>query len=545
MSSIKPERTITKLFKYIDLFGMEPKINIKQYNKYNTFFGGFVSIFIYILVVLGFIYFGQELILKANPTVIVSNQYDTNPLQFNLTKEKFNFFIKLQDVNSNYYIDPQIFYFSVKHVITTRTLDSNGSPSYTTQTIPLKLEVCNMTRHFPNFEEQFTGQDLGRAMCVYQGDSDSLYISGIYGSEVYGRITIDILPCKNSTTSDVKCKPQEDIDKMLEGGFFSIFLIDTIFDPKNYTHPYTYVGRNFYTSMSKNFYKSYSLWFKNIDYLTDSGFLLQDLKQGKYMQMDDQSEIMDYRSGTAEFFRCVLRTSNNRDIYYRKYVKLQDILANMGGLIKGIMVCVQAFFLLFQRTYYYLFLIEELYASYALPRTTTHGNESGGGERSGIQLPDQSQSKLENNFVGLKNNNLFPIEDNLTTQRIKELMSTKDKKKLNVCKIFGMPFLECLGVKSKSVNMYQCGVAKIRQNTDIIKLYNLVEELDLLKAVLFPENSRKLIGFLMKYKVLDKASSDEKFSMEEVYDNYKGLASSEVNNSLVDIFEMKLNLIGK
>jgi hypothetical protein len=543
MSKTKSEHTITKLFKYIDLFGMEPKINIKQYNKYNTFFGGFVSIFIYILVVMGFIYFGQELFLKANPTVIVSNQYDTNPQQFNLTKDKFNFFIKLQDVNSNYYIDPQIFSFSVKQFITTRTIDSKGSPNFTTQTIPMKLEVCNMTRHFPNFKGQFIGQDLSRAMCVNQGDSDSLYISGVYGSEVYGRIVIDILSCKNSTASDVKCKPQEDIDKLLSGGFFSIFLIDTIFDPKNYTHPYTYVGRDFYTSMSNNYYKAYSLWFKNVDYSTDSGFLLQDVNQERYLQMNYESEVMDYRTGTAEFFRCAIRSSNIRDIYYRKYIKLQDILANMGGLIKGIMVCVQMFFLLFQHTNYYIFLIEELYGSIALPLTATHGNETVR-ERSSIQLPDQSQSKLENNFIGPNNNNLFPIDNNLVVHRIKELMSTKDKK-FNICKIFGMPFLDCLGLKSKSVNMYQCGVAKIRENTDIIKIYNLVEELDLLKAVLFPENSKRLIDFLMKYKVLAKVSGNEKITAEEVYDNYKSLAASEVNNPLINIFEMKLNLMGK
>jgi hypothetical protein len=60
--------------------------------------------------------------------------------------------------------------------------------------------------------------------------------------------------------------------------------------------------------------------------------------------MDRTNEIFDFRD-TDYFFTFLLRMSNNRDIYTRKYVKVQEILASMGGLIKGIMLIVQILFI--------------------------------------------------------------------------------------------------------------------------------------------------------------------------------------------------------
>jgi hypothetical protein len=261
---------IAGVVKYIDLFGVEPRINIQQKAKYNTVLGGVISIFIYITIILGFVYFGQELVVKRNPTVIVSNQYDVEPQRFNLTKDKFNFVLQIQDGNSYAYVDYSIFTVKVRCKTTTRTVDANGEPSYTYNTLYPRLEICNMARHFPNFVEQFAGQELSNSMCIHPDDSDSLSIQGVWGSAKYTAVIMDIYPCTNGTTPGIVCKPQDEIDKKLSGGFLSVNVIDTIFDPVKFEKPYQYIGRaDFFTSLSKNFFKLYTLYFKNIDYETD------------------------------------------------------------------------------------------------------------------------------------------------------------------------------------------------------------------------------------------------------------------------------------
>jgi hypothetical protein len=250
---------------------------------------------------------------------------------------------------------------------------------------------------------------------------------------------------------------------------------------------------------------------------------------------------MDFRN-TPQFFSLLFSTSNNRDIYTRKYAKIQDILANMGGLIKGLMLCVQLVFMLFNKTNYYFFLIQTLYSS----EGAQESRAKDGLGRSIIQLPDLSQSKiignLNNNFVGnMKNNNSTQFEDNLMV-RIKELAMERKKKKVTACKMISIPFLKCLGTKSKTVSIYQQARGKIDGITDIIKLYNVAEELDLMKNILFTDEARTLIDFLMNNKVLTQPSSNvAKVSLDEVYNIYKDLALNELNNSLRNVFELRLN----
>jgi hypothetical protein len=527
---------ITNLLKFIDLFGVEPKINIQQSEKFNTIFGGLISILFYISILLGFFYFSQELVTKSNPTVILSNQYDIEPKRFDLTNNKFNFFIAIQDENSAYYIDYSIFTVKIRLKTTTRTLDSEGKPSYTYDTQYPRLEICNITRHFPNFVQQFTGSDLSTSICVNPEDSDKFIIQGQWDSANYTSVIMDIFPCTNSTTSDIVCKPQQDIDQKLRGGFFSIQIIDTIFDPKNYTQPYQYISRNFYTSMSKDFFKVYTLYFKNIDYSTDSGFFLQDPSTKHYLQLDYISELMDFRK-TPQFFSCLLRTSNNRDMYNRMYVKIQDILANMGGLIEGILLCIEITLMLYQHANYYTFLIDNLFCPNVLPTFPSRETL----DRSMINLQNNNNHTKTINVNNFIENRGFSSEFTIS-QKIKEIDSRR-KKITNLSTILCLPLLECFGKKTPNLHYYEIGKRKIEENTDIIKVFNLAEEIELIKKILFKDGSVKLINFLMKNQVLSINDKPSAINYDELCSHYNNLNTSEIEISLKNVFDMKLNAI--
>jgi hypothetical protein len=537
MSNSHSEGISSRLLKFIDLFGLEPKIKIQNKEKYNTIFGGLISIFVSIAILMGFIYFGQELIVKKNPTVMLSNQYDTEPQRYNLTRNKFNFVFGMEDQNSQLYVDFSIFYARAKMDIITRSVNANGVPTIVFDHVYLRVEICNKDRHFPYFFDLFSAIDLGKSMCIHPDDAELLYIQGMWGSSHYTAVSLDIMPCTNSTDSSIICKPQEQIDKQLSGGYFNVYIIDTIFDPTNYTQPYTYIARNFYTSISKNFFKLFELYFKNVDYTTDSGALVQNESTERYLQLDYTHEMFDFR-GTPQFFSFLLRTSNNRDIFTRKYIKIQDILANMGGLIKGIMLGVYIIFFLFRSTNFYVFLIEKIYASYFV------GNVVGKGVA--IQLPNASQSMVGNNLVNnfLNDKTLTQHDTNILAMKMRNLETERKKQALSLRDVITIPFSTCCGKKGKSFNIYRYGKAKIDSNTDFIKLYNLTEELELLKAIMFPEAGlRMLLDFLMENKVLSVTPNHEKISVDEVYNNYKDLPSDGLNMSLKNVFEKQVNIL--
>jgi hypothetical protein len=532
----------SRLFKFIDLFGTEPKIKIQNNEKYNTAFGGVISIFFCITVLMGFIYFGQELIIRANPTVIVTNQFDIEPQRFNLTRNMFNYVFGIQDKDSQYYLDFGIFGIRTKMDIITHTVDDKGVANFNFDHVYLNVEKCDIDKHFPYFADQFADLDLANSLCFKPEDAEKLYIEGMWGSSHYTAISVEVVQCVNQTVPYVQkaavCKSQAEIDEKLGGGFFSIYVTDTIFDPTNYTHPENHIVRNYYTSLSKNFFKLYELYFKNIDYVTDSGFLLEDKESKRYLMLDRPNEIFDFRD-TDNFFSFLLRTSNNRDIYTRKYVKVQDILANMGGLIKGIMIAIQILFFLFQRTNYYFFLIEKLYTSYGTPGVSREAAVA-------LQLPNISNSKIDagliNNFIS-ENKTISHYENNLVAKKMKDLAS-ESKKVASLCNIITIPFMLCCGKKNRTVSIYECGKAKIDANTDIIKLYNLTEELELIKAIMFPDaGSKVLLDFLVHNKILPATSAHERVSLDDVFNNFKNLPSDGLNSSLKTVFETKLNIL--
>lgn len=101
--------SFSNLILLTDQLGLALGFKVEGKTKYNSISGGILSILIYILCVLTYFLFGRELYLKQDPTVIQSNYFENDPRLFNLPSKNFNFFVGIQDIDFNYYIDPTIY----------------------------------------------------------------------------------------------------------------------------------------------------------------------------------------------------------------------------------------------------------------------------------------------------------------------------------------------------------------------------------------------------------------------------------------------------
>jgi hypothetical protein len=188
-------------------------------------------------------------------------------------------------------------------------------------------------------------------------------LAGFFGENNFNYISSELKMCTNSSDSKVVCKSNEEINNALRGGFFVMNYIDTIFEPINFSAPNKYIRRDFYTTMSNNYYKEINFFFKNMDYMTDKATILEEFETNKYLQLDRQTENYDFReiSGDEAFLSCLLRLSNMKDIYTRKYTKLQDVIAQVGGLVKGLFVIVKILYFNFSQVDYFFNLGDYLY----------------------------------------------------------------------------------------------------------------------------------------------------------------------------------------
>ena len=71
---------------------------------------------------------------------------------------------------------------------------------------------------------------------MYCFKKDGFFFEGHFTYGLYSNFEIKFYPCVNTTESQ-KCKPQEEIDKILRSAFVSFQWQDIEFTQKNYSYP--------------------------------------------------------------------------------------------------------------------------------------------------------------------------------------------------------------------------------------------------------------------------------------------------------------------
>lgn len=359
MSTLQSSKnsTIKNFFEAIDFTGKEPKLLTKQKNQFKTVFGGILSLLIYMIIAAATFYFGQELYLKQHPITVTSVTFDVDPPVTPLTFDNFALFVGLEDSSFNYYIDNTIVNVSIQFVNQSAYQDGNDF-IFKKENINIPLQRCNLTENFPNFQDLFSNFNLKNLLCIKPEAQEKLQISGAYSSSLFQYINIILATCKNGT--EVVCKSQEEIDAKINGGYFVVDTINSIFNPANYTFPKKNIIKDYFTTISNKYYKKINYYMKRNDFKTDSGFLMSEYQETSYLGLDTIEELFDFRQLNS-FLEVHIRMSNNRDIYTRSYVKLQDVIAQMGGLVKGVILILTVILYTYTELSYSEFIINYLY----------------------------------------------------------------------------------------------------------------------------------------------------------------------------------------
>jgi hypothetical protein len=542
VNSSKPN-LFRRILNSFDYFGIKPRIYIHENTKYKTTIGAIITLIIYVTITASFLFFGSELIKREKPQILKSEYYYTDPDAYRLDPDNFFFFIGLQDKDYNYYIDPSIINVQVKSMNVTRYTEKDGSVAYNFEHKILEVEPCNLKLHAYYFNESFAHQPLDNLYCIkpeYYGD---IYMAGYFGESTYNYISVELEMCTNSSNSNVVCKSKEEINKILSGGFFVMDYVDTIFEPINYHTPNKFVRRDFYTTISNNYFKEIDFFFKNVDYMTDKGTILEDYETKKYLQLDRHNEIYDFRPiiGNQVFLQCVLRLSNMKNIYTRKYVKLQDVTAQVGGLVKGLFLIVKIIYINFSHIDYFFNLGDHLF--FVEDPIAPNKNEI---------LENMSKSNLSEN----KNKIIFSTSANHPTNQLIEVITIQPKIKRELLKfqnnkseakffhklITTLKFY-CLNLKTtgKPGLFYRISQT-IKQQSDIRVFLRMFHEIDNFKKVLLKSNDRmNVFEFLSTKNTLD--NKIHLCEISKITDSYEKLkANSKKNRAVLEEFEKKLKI---
>jgi hypothetical protein len=529
----KNENFLIHCLKLTDIFGVEPKLLYNNSSKHTTVLGGILSILVGITFALGFYAFGKEIFLKELPTTIFSNEYRTSPERFNLTQDKFNFFIGVQNTNVEYYIDPSIINVKVALEKYTKVKSANGDVSFKFDSVKFDTEPCDLERHFGNLGYLFKDQPLNKLLCVDPKAYKQMFIEGTFGQDTYNYIQVQLSACENSTIPGSPiCKSEENIKKALGGGFFVLNLIDTIYNPKNYSSVNEYILRDYFTTMSSNYFKEFTFFYRNVDYVTDRGFLIEDEVTDKFLSLENSRELIDLRISPKIFLVANIRLSNFKDKHLRRYVKIQEVVAQIGGLIKGIILFIHILFSAYAKTEYYLELANSLY--FFSPESSN--NKIFDQEITRKNIFDSNKScirmlhskTLEPNIT--TNNFVEPQENKFT--KVGKILNENKNLKISSSFVKTLKIIMPINTKSQNVMFARNVIKSIKSNNNIKNLLRLFDDFSQFKNFLLNEDQKKLFDLNSKILVYDEAERNETTLYKQDIDFLKEIYDLQVNDMI-------------
>ncbi len=112
-----------------------------------------------------------------------------------------------------------------------------------------------------------------------------------------------------------------------------------IIDNLNYEAPVTITAvTDINANTNTNSWNRIMMFFKNVDISTDAGFLFSEYGTRSYNSIDSVTMENIYTLGTSTIFSHIIANSKFKEVYKRKYIKVQDVFALMGGFINGVLL---------------------------------------------------------------------------------------------------------------------------------------------------------------------------------------------------------------
>lgn len=322
---------LNSLLLKLDVLSPAPQLKVNKQSAYTTIAGGVISIIIFILTMTGVIYFGRELFLKEKPFVVTSDKDYSNFGPYAVDVDSFYYYVAIQDEYYNYYVDPTIFELSSS--ADTWEYDENGETKSTTSDVEIKL--CN--NYFNSTDELNISRnivDLNKFYCVKPG---SARVEGYWGGEINSFVSVFLNKCSNTTANNNHCKPEEEINKMIQGGQINVIVDNYALHMNDYLNPVVKSMRDTYYSLNVDFTMNMFFTLQTLSFTTDVGIMLEQFDEVVKFYIDEP-HINYYGKRGNLLVRVDIQGWPIGKSVIRKYSKFQDVLTQVGGLIKAFMV---------------------------------------------------------------------------------------------------------------------------------------------------------------------------------------------------------------
>ncbi|KAL4503470.1 hypothetical protein ABPG73_017213 [Tetrahymena malaccensis] len=546
--------------KQVDIYGQSIQLNLNKKNKYNTVFGGILSILIFQLMLVGCWFFGKELVFKQNPQVISQQRVVDCPRRIDIKPDNLIIMLGVANDNSQYFYDPTIYTVNAYQQIQVTNVDPNTGIS----TVQLKnqnitMRLCNKNDIGISAAESYFNTLNIPALHCFDTSKQEVYFEGDFNQKSFSQIYVYIEKCQNSTSSGVICKPKEVIDQRLMLSKVGIFMSDQVVDPLNFKNPISTRGVGLYATTSSNFPQEIGLYYTNQYIDTDAGIFYSDLQNDSTFMFAQQT-ITPFFSDPNALARVLIRMQKLKENYMkRNYLKLAEVVAQVGGLLKILVLLGLVLSNPISKLYYFKAIIDEIYQfqstnnkvnliekdkqKFELQKKETL-DKSQITQIQEEQKKENLKNKLknknidQNKFSSLKQPSNSPQQTeqqnlssfNFINSQVAKKVECKSNGGLidsiisktkqyfqsthNILKYtFSQYVAYAITPKSKIFSnqniLFDQGIEKIQENFDILYIFNKLFEIDKMKQILFNSDQLKLFEYMPKPIISEQTIMNE------------------------------------
>jgi len=345
-------------FEYLDVIGLKFNFKVDGKEQYRTKFGAFLTIF-YVFFSIGLFFgFGVDLYQRKNPKVSYNNKIIPHE-DIYLSNHNFTLAFRVEDYLAKMVINESIFHHELTYY--KFVLKENGEwENVLGQLLPVyRCQDLNNTK----ITEEFYNISLASWYCV---DFNNLTMGGNWdGNFVYG-LLINTKQCQFSKNS--KCLKEQELKSIFQNEitgsnfYYSLMYLEALPDMDDFDRPIKQYFNYKFESLSLKVQKRRLQYFKRVIIKNDKGWFFNDLEEKEYLSSDTIVSDFNFKDELNEdvVYSHYIYFANKVDIYNRSYIKIQEVIANIGGFSKILYAILTYIYLLFGKYLKNIYLIKRI-----------------------------------------------------------------------------------------------------------------------------------------------------------------------------------------
>lgn len=314
----------------LDMIGPQYRFEKNDSARFKTLEGSFLSIIVIVAAIALAFQFGQDIYERQVPSVSSSREFiNTSEVYF---KDLPLMFSTLSSTGKNIRSDTTLDFWAEEYKF----------DQYLNATVT-RYELVNCKEMIPKFRmhQNIVAQAVKNPFnyyCLNFIDDQKFMNEFTMPTSIF--YIFNFRYCQKEERADCDHDPILQNENLV----ISLTYVDNFVDSKNYTHPIQPYIPLLSTTLSTSLSKLINFDFTNNEFISDNGWLIEDINKINYIQLSMKSSdvLVSKEISRNMIYQVVFSSPRIRIKEQRVYIKVQELFARIGGIANAFIIIVTA-----------------------------------------------------------------------------------------------------------------------------------------------------------------------------------------------------------